>query len=138
MQSARNAISLIAGLLPIAYCGGLIWYFTDKGGLSDPLLSKELQPTIVGLAFAGFVFIAFFAWRIWRGRSGGGSDDGAGSSPQKGRGFVSALEQGDDADHSSADAMIARYLAQRSTPQGAHESPVEAPPRGATFGRRIR
>ena len=142
MQSARNVISLVAGLLPIAYCGGLIWYFTDMGGLSDPMLSQELRPTILGLAIVGFIFIAFFAWRVWRGMSGGDPSGGESEPPvvppREGRGFVSALDQEDDVDHSDADAMIARYLAQRATPAGEHASPVEGPARPATFGRRVR
>ncbi len=136
MESARKWVSLLAGLLPIAYCGGLVWYFTDMGGLNNPILSQELKPTIIGLALVGLVFIAMFAFRVWRANSGPGSDTGEPGEP-KPRGFVSALDQDDDVDHSNADAMIARYLAQRSTPTGTHESPIEAP-RGATFGRRVR
>ena len=139
MDSARKWISLLAGLLPIAYCGGLVWYFTDMGGLDNPIISQELKPTIIGLALVGLVFIAMFAFRIWRANSGPGTDTGTGApGAPKPRGFVSALDQDDDVDHTDTDAMIARYLAQRATPTGTHESPIEAAPRPGTFGRRVR
>lgn len=128
----RTGLAVAGGLIPIAYCGGLVWYFTDMGGLSDPLLSKELTPTILGLALVELLFVFGFGYRFRRffkrPPSPGGEDGHPPAMPYDGG------EQDADA---ATDAMIARYLAQRETtaPVAPAASAAPASP-AATFGRR--
>ena len=115
----RSGPGLVGALLPVAYCAGLVWYFADMGGWDNPLISQELRPTILGLAIIGLVFVIVFGFRLRRlFGSSGPPDDGTG-----------------DGDAPDADAMIARYLAERAAPQPRPLPPVGPKP-PATFGRR--
>ncbi len=137
MQSWRTAIGLIGAALPVAYCVGMVWYFADLGGWDDPVLSTELQPTIIGLGIVGFLFVLGLAWRIRRA-FGGSAPRGPAGGAGGGRAFDPG--EGDTADNSDTDAMIARYLAERDggdAPRPAAPArPAAARSAGASFGRR--
>lgn len=123
MQGLRTGIGLVGALLPIAYCGWMVWYFADIGGWDEPVISSELRPTIIGLSLVGLLFVALLAFRARRLFARPQPPDGG----------------GDPGDGSDADAMIARYLAGRAATEA---GPAPAPPPSnrppASFGRRAR
>lgn len=129
MQNFGTGLKLIGALLPIAYCGWMVWYFTDMGGLDNPLISQELKPTIIGLGIIGLLFVVGFVFKL-RGafrRPGSGENGGDPSSK-----IASRSDEPDSPP--DADAMIARYLARRDA-EGPAPAAV-ARPAAASFGRR--
>lgn len=160
MHQVRTGLGLIGAIIPIAYCGGMIWYFVDMGGWDDPFISKGLQPTILGLGIVGLIFVVLLGFqirRVARTTGSGGDDDGPsspafgadhpmppprrsdGAAPPKrrdnGPALASLRDDGPPTD-AEADAMIARYLAQRDAAPAA-SAPVARSLQGKTsFGRR--
>lgn len=138
MHPLRTVTTLIGAALPVAYCAGFLWYFVDLGGWDDPVLSRELQPTIIGLGIVGLIFSLALGWKIRRMfKSSDTSGPGGGAGPDA-RVRPAGDEPGADPD---TDAMIARYLAERAAAETPPppERPRAAPvPGGATFGRRGR
>lgn len=133
MQSLKPAIGVIQTLVPVLYCGGLIYYFVDHSGSLQNAMTSGLGSTLLGLGAIGLIFavvllvkltIIFAAWR---------------SSRPVGRGDPDASAKGDGFE---ADAVIARYMAQRTsdaTPGSAARPPERGgPAKGPTFGRKIR
>lgn len=122
MRTAKSFFGLIAALLPILYCGGLLLYFGRFNHATYGLFDRALSPTMFGLAAVGLVFVLLFALKLWRmarppapPRSGGGGLDG--NAPKS------------DFD---PDAALARYLARRNA---APLRPEDRPPPGS-FGRK--
>ncbi len=136
MRSGWTWVSLAGAFLPVAYCAALIWYLMDLGGWDHPVLSKELQPTIIGLGLVGLFFSAWFGFKIWRTFS-------ADRTLPPGGGARPALASGDVVNEADpdTDAMIARYLAMRSADETAKQPAADQtmPAKGSvTFGRRVR
>jgi hypothetical protein len=109
MRTTRSFLSVAAGLLPILYIGGLLFYFSRFNSATGGLFVRELGPTTFGLAGIGLVFVSLFALRLWRLSRG----DGAGRQRPSG---LSDEEVKSDFD---ADAAFARAMARRSGEPGA-------------------
>lgn len=130
MQGFKSAFDMFRMFMPVIYCGGLLAYFLWlTGGSLEVVKLLNLGPTLLGLGIIGLAFcipLALKLKQLFRGPrtpgSGGGSD-----------------EEGFD-----ADAVVARYLAQRpSEPvSGASVSrPMSkssGPAKPSGFGRRVR
>jgi|KBSMisStandDraft_5_1062788.scaffolds.fasta_scaffold636664_1 hypothetical protein len=131
MQSLKSAFGLIRVLVPVLYCGGLLYYFFDIGdGSLEGVEAVGLGPTMIGLGAVGLLFCVPLILKIMRLVSGPRSP---GSGPDK-----PADDEGSGFD---ADAAIARYMAQRSV-EAAPSTPAARPSSGSTprpgFGRRVR
>jgi hypothetical protein len=134
MRTMRTIFGLVAAVVPILYCGGLLLYFNRVRTASAGLLDGALGPTMLGLGGLGLLFLLVFVLRLRRlvappaaPRSGGG-----------GRPDEAPQDERSDFD---PDAAIARYLAQRpagardaASPHAPHEG--GGPVRQAAFGRR--
>jgi hypothetical protein len=137
MPTLKSVFGVIGLLLPILYCGGLIYYFLDLSGSVQDAETIGLGPTLVGLAAVGLLFcipLMVKIVRIFAGpRSpGSGGRGGPDASTDDGEGGF------------DADAVLARYMARRPT-EAAPGSPVAPPaPQGGgparrpSFGRKIR
>jgi hypothetical protein len=129
VRPLKSVFGVIGALVPIIYCGSLLYYFLDLGGSFRDVEAMGLGPTVLGLATVGLLFcipLVIKIVRIFAGLrppgSGGTAHDG----------------------EFDADAVIARYMARRS----AEDAPCTpaAPPankdggaaRRAGFGRKIR
>ena len=128
-MTPRTIVGLVGAALPIAYCIGLIWYFLDLGAWNDPVLARELGPTIIGLGVVALVCVvalALRARRAMRSRPPGAQGGNGGPGP---------AGPGDAPREADADAMIARYLAQRAADAPQERTPPAAGGKVA-FGRR--
>lgn len=127
----KPIMRVVAVVFPILYCGYLIYYFLHLSGSVEEAEEIGLGPTILGLAIVGLLFcipliIALF--RIFARPRSRRSDD-----PPR-----------DDDGGFDADAVVARYVSQRSAEVDPNSAGV--PPRGGSggpaqrtgFGRRIR
>ena len=128
----KSGLGVIGGLLPLLYCGGLLFYFMDFSGSPQQAKQDGLGPTILGLAAVGLLFcipLIFKLAKLFAGPRSPGSDGRDGSPPRGKGGF-------------DPDAVVARYLAQQTAqaaPGPAQEStePKNSEPR-AGFGRKSR
>jgi hypothetical protein len=104
MRTLKSVLGLVAALIPILYCGGLLLYF---GGVSRWAgTGGGLGPTMLGLAAIGLVLVTLLAVRIWRmARAPGTPRAGGGGADE------TAEEERSDFD---PDAAIARYMARRA------------------------
>jgi hypothetical protein len=111
-----KSLGVLGALLPIVYCGGLLFYFAGFGKETKTLEAGGLGSTILGLGVVGLLFCIPLVFKIAklfaRSRAGGGPDAPSGGL--------------------DPDAMIARYMAKQAA-TGASDS--AAAPR-AGFGRK--
>ena len=137
MRSLKSAFGVFGALMPVIYCGGLLYYFIDLSGSMDEATKSGLGPTELGLGAVGLLFCIPLMVKVVRlfgklrspASSGRGSPDASTTHDEKGF---------------DADAVLARYMARQSAkaspnapaPPPAHEGgePVSRP----NFGRRIR
>ena len=133
----RSGFGVIRAVVPIVYCGGLIYYFVDLSGSMEEAKADGLGPTVLGLGAVGVLFSIPLIMKIVRlfagPRSPGSSGHGRPDAP------TPDGESGFD-----ADAAVARYMERRSTEAGP-VSPTSPPARegGApatrsSFGRKIK
>lgn len=135
MQSLRPIFSLVGIIGPIIYCGWLVYYFINVSGSLQAVQDNGLGPTVLGLAIIGLIFFAVLIVVIFRllayprSRRSNGRDGTDG--PNQDGGF-------------DADAVVARYMAQRAA-EAASISSATPPPRDgggptrrSSFGRKIR
>jgi hypothetical protein len=136
MESFKTAFGLTRALFPVVYFCGLLFYFLDvSGGSIHQAWEIGLGPTILGLGFVGLLFCIPLALRIVRILNG---PRAPGSGPGR------SMRNDDDNDGFDAEAVVARYLAQRPAeavptspvPRPASKSSGSATPSG--FGRRTR
>ncbi len=120
MPKARSTFGVIGALLPVGYCAGLIFYFLNKSSSLETANEIGLGPTIMGLGLVGLLVCLPLFWNLFRMFSGPASPDSGAGGAQKG---PAASGKG----KLDADAIIARYLAQR---------PVEPVPTGPALGAR--
>jgi hypothetical protein len=102
MGSLKSAGALIAALVPVAYCGGLIYYFHSTGG--SPMqgeTAKGLGPTMLGLGVVGLLFMVPVIVRLMR----------LGMPAVSGARVVASEPEEEAFD---ADAALARYLARKA------------------------
>ena len=135
MRNLKLALGVIGALVPILYCGGLIYYFVDMSGSVEDAQTIGLGPTLLGLTIVGLLFCAALVvkvLRIFMEARAPGSD---------GRGGSGASTPDGDFD---PDAVLARYMAQRSA-EGASGAPAAPPAQDgggpaarSGFGRRVR
>ena len=135
MQALKPALRVIRGIVPIIYCGYLVYYFLDVSGSVQEAANDGLGPTILGLGAVGLLFSVPFILNIVRflaGLHAAGRGGGGGSAASK---------QDDTFD---ADAVIARYQAQQSTPAGPSTPAAPfapkggGPAKGPSFGRKTK
>ena len=133
MRTFKSVFGVIGALVPIVYCGALLYYFLDLSGSVEEAKADGLGPTLMGLGMVGLVFCVLLIMRIVRILSGPRSPgSGPDASTHDGEGEF------------DPDAAIARYMARRSAeaapgppvPPPAHEG--GGPARPPSFGRRIR
>ena len=117
MQTLKSVYGVARAVVPIGYCGYLLYYFLDVGGSAEEAWDIGLGPTLLGLGVVALLFcvpLFFKIKRLFRSLHlpwpGGPADDENGN---------------DDDGGAAADAAIARYLARKAAEEAA------APPRPA-------
>lgn len=135
MDTFKTAVGLIRALFPVIYFSGLLFYFLDvSGGSIDQAWAIGLGPTILGLGVVGLLFSIPLGIKIARILNGPRTP-GSGGGPDR--------SAPDDDDGFDADAVVARYLAQRpaeTVPSSSAPRPTPkggGPTRPTGFGRRI-
>jgi hypothetical protein len=125
MQTVKSVFGVTRALLPVLYCGGLVFYFMRAGGGSFESANMiGLGPTIVGLAAVGFLLCIPLILRVGKLFNG---PPAAGSGPHP-------KDDDDDAGF-DADAAIARYMASKRAEESVTGPPVSRPaPRPASNG----
>lgn len=134
MRTVQSVFGVIGALLPVLYCGGLVYYFFNVSGSMEDVETNGLGPTVIGLGAVGLLFcipLILKLVRLFAGPRSPGSD---------GRGGPDASAP-DDADGFDAEAAVARYMAQRPA-NAAPNTPARPRPSGGAaasrpgFGRR--
>jgi hypothetical protein len=133
VETVKTALGLTRALVPILYCGALLFYFFDVGGSVEGVEMLGLGPTLLGLGIVGLLFCIPLVIKIVRIFAAPRSP-GSGGGPDK--------STDDDDNGFDADAAIARYKAQRSQ-EAAPNAPSRpareggGPAKRAGFGRRL-
>lgn len=138
MPGIKSVLGAIGALVPVAYCGGLLYYFIHNSGSIEDAKSIGLGPTLLGLAIVGGLFLIGFlvrvAWMIYAAAGSAEPTTRSGTRP-------SPFDSVGDGDF-DADAVVSRYMAQRPNEPDAPPRPSAPPSRPsdkpATFGRRVR
>jgi hypothetical protein len=135
MRNLKSVFGVIVALVPVLYCGGLIYYFLDASGSVEEAKTIGLGPTLLGLGVFGLLFcipvIVKIVWMFAGPRSPASSGRrGPDASKHDGEGAF------------DADAVIARHMARRSADAApgsaaALPAPGDGGPAGrASFGRK--
>jgi hypothetical protein len=119
MRNAKSAFGVVGALLPLLYCGGLVFYFLDLSGSPQEAVDTGLGPTVIGLGAVGLLFCIPLIFKIAKLFS---------RPPEPGPG---GGDSGFDADEA-----VARYLARQASGAGDTSAPQGGgtAPRG--FGRK--
>ena len=56
MRTLKSVFGVIGALVPILYCGGLLYYFIDSSGSLQDAERNGLGPTLLGLGTVGLFF----------------------------------------------------------------------------------
>jgi hypothetical protein len=126
----KSRFGVIGAIVPILYCGSLLYYFLDLSRSAQEAETNGLDPTVLGLGAVSLLFSIPLIMKVVRIFAGPRSP---GSGPD-----ASARD-----DEFDADAAIARYKAQRSAeaaPNSPSAPPVRegsGPARRPGFGRKI-
>ena len=138
-----KSVGLVIGaLVPVVYCGALVWYFFGVGGSVEGVETIGLGPTILGLAIVGLLFCIPLIIKLFRALStprAPGSDGRNGPTPP-----TRKPHHDDGDDKFDAVAAIARYMARQSAEATAVAAPAPSPIEGAApssgpiFGRKAR
>jgi hypothetical protein len=147
VRALKSGFGLISALVPVAYCGYLLYYFLDLSESVEELETNGLGPTALGLGIVGLLFCIPLLVKVVRLFSGPRSP---GSSRRGGPDGTAPEGEFD------ADAVVARYLARQrkeptpdpfaasftaaaATPAPKTNRPQNNRPAGpASFGRKIR
>lgn len=139
MRNLKAVFAVVAAAFPVIYCGYLVYYFYDvSGGSMQEVERSGLGPTLIGLGVVGLLFCIPLAVKIVRlivRPRPPRSDSGGGPRPP--------TPHGGGESSFDADAVVARYLAQRQV-EAASGSPAAPPAQGsvgakrAGFGRKAR
>ena len=137
VEMLKSVFGVLRVLFPVLYFGGLFFYFLDYAGSVQEAEAIGLGPYLVGLGAVGLLLCIPLIVKIVSLLAGPRSP-GSG-----GRGGTDA-PPGDDEGGFDADAVVARYLSQRSL-EAAQNTPVVAPAKSGAaparrpgFGRKIR
>jgi hypothetical protein len=131
MRTYKTIFGVAGALVPIGYCGYLLYYFWGVSGSVHEAEEIGLAPTLLGLGVVALLFCIPLVFKIRRLFGGPRSPRSGGSAP----------EDDDDDGGAAADAIVARYLAQRSA-QAAAAPPARpalqssGPARRPSFGRK--
>jgi hypothetical protein len=135
VRTFKSVFGVAGALVPILYCGGLIYYFLDVTGSVEEAKMDGLGPTLLGLGTVGLFFcipLIVKIVRIFAGpRSPGSGGRGGPDAPDDDGGF-------------DADAVVARYMARRSAeaPAGSPAAPAAreggGQARRPSFGRKLK
>jgi hypothetical protein len=135
VQALKSGFGVAGALVPVLYCGGLLYYFFDVGGSVQEAQAIGLGPTLLGLGIIGLLFCIPLIIKIVRIFA-------SPRSPGSGGGPDASMR--DDESGFDPDAAIARYMAQRPTdavPSAPSARPAQrssGPVRPTGFGRKIR
>lgn len=134
MRTVRSFFGLAGAVVPIVYCGGLLYYFADVQKWMGGALGKALGPTMLGLGAIGLLFLVVLLLRIRRLVGGP-------RAPKSGVGGRAVEGLPDEPSDFDPDAALARYLARRSAGSPGAASPGAPlgsgrPAGQAGFGRR--
>jgi hypothetical protein len=66
MRTLNSAFGVIRALVPVLYCGGLIYYFLDYSGSVQDAETIGLGPTLLGLGAVGLLFCIPLIFKIVR------------------------------------------------------------------------
>jgi hypothetical protein len=122
MQGLKSGLGVAGAVIPVLYCGGLYYYFSNVETFTGvPVLGDELGATKLGLAIVGLLFVIPLAWKIYRLAN-------PPAKPGSGKGARAADPLEGERSDFDPDAAIARYLANR--PEAAEQP--QSPP--ASFG----
>ncbi len=127
MRTSKNVFGLIGALIPVLFCGGLLFLLNRVRGSGLELLDNMMGPTTIGLAAIGLLFLVLFLWKLRRYLA-------PPAPPRAGPGSRAAAMEETKSDF-DADAAMARYLARRGT--GGSAAPV-APPTPRVDGVAVR
>ena len=135
MRTLKSVFGVTRALVPVLYCGGLLYYFLDVSGSVQEAETIGLGPTLLGLGVVGLLFCIPLILKIVRIFARPRSPGSGGGPDTSGRDDESGIE---------ADAAIARYMARQSA-QAAPNAPIVSlaregggPARRPGFGRKIR
>jgi hypothetical protein len=135
MRSLKSLFGVAGALVPIGYCGYLLYYFLDLSGSVEEVKNNGLGPTVLGLGVVAALFCIPLIFKIMRLFRGPGSPRSGGDAPK--------YDDGDDDDGgAAAEAAIARYMARKSAesattalaPRPAQQS--GGPAKRPSFGRK--
>lgn len=123
MASVKSVVGVVAALVPVGYCGGLLYYFMRGNTLEGPV-GQGLGPTVLGLGAVGLLFCIPLVFKLLKL-----------AAPRKPEPGARAVDE-ELASSFDADAALARYMARKAA-QGDGEPPRFEPPvaRGS-FGRK--
>ena len=126
MRSLKSIFGVAGALAPIFYCGYLLYYFLGVSGSVKEAWDIGLGPTVLGLGVITLLFCIPLILKIMRIFRTPRSPGSGGDAPA-----------GDDDDDggAAADAIVARYLAQRSA-EAAPNTPAAHAPQGSSPARR--
>jgi len=125
VRTDKSVFVVIGTLMPVLYCGILIYYFLDISGSLRGAKSIGLSPTLLGLALVGLLFCIPLVITLVRMFSPPRSPESGTNASNDDSGF-------------DADAAVARYMAQRPA-EGRPVSPSYSrggPVKRSSFGRR--
>jgi len=135
MRTLKSVLGVIGILVPIVYCGGLIYYFLDLSGSVREAEAIGLGPTLLGLTVVGLLFCIPLIVKIVRMFIGPRSPGGSG-------GREASTHDGKDG--FDPDAAVARDMAQRTAEAAPGAPPMPrthdtaGPATRPSFGRKIR
>lgn len=135
MGSMKGTGALIAALVPIAYCGAMVYYFFGVGGGSvQGVTAMGLGPTVLGLGALGLLFMVPLIVKMIRLTT---ATPATGAKPR----FADIPVEEEAFD---ADAALARYLARKAEAREGFQpvadvtTDIDASPAiRPTFGRKI-
>ncbi|HKU55121.1 MAG TPA: hypothetical protein VJP60_07135 [Rhizomicrobium sp.] len=113
MRTFKSVFGAMGAIMPILYCGSLLYYFLDLSGSVEEAKTDGLGPTLLGLGVGGLIFCIPLVFKIVRIFTRPPSPGSGPDAPGRDDGF-------------DADAAIARYMAQRSA-EAASGSPAARP-----------
>lgn len=135
MRNLKSSFGVFGALVPILYCGGLLYYFLDLSGSVQEAKADGLGPTLLGLAAVGLLFSVPFIIKVVRMLA---------KTRSPGPGGPDAPADGER--EFDADAAVARYMARKAAEEAAAPSPTTpatrptysggASDKPASFGRR--
>jgi hypothetical protein len=135
VRTLKSRLGVMGVLVPIFYCGSLLYYFLDLSGSMQDAEKDGLGPTLIGLGAISLLFSIPFIMKVVRILARPRSP-GSGGGPD--------ASTRDDEDGFDADAAIARYMVRRSAeavPNAPAVPPAReggGPARRPGFGRKIR